>query len=48
VRNREEVEVGVTHQPEEWKKIDILINNAGLGQGIRKNVLWMILILGRK
>jgi NADP-dependent 3-hydroxy acid dehydrogenase YdfG len=39
VRNREEVEVGVTHLPDEWKKIDILINNAGLGRGLEKMYL---------
>ena len=33
VRNNEEVKGVVTSLPKEWKKIDILINNAGLASG---------------
>lgn len=33
VRNSEEVETTLSNLPEEWKNIDILINNAGLSQG---------------
>lgn len=36
VRNREEVEKSITVLPEEWKAIDILINNAGLAKGLNK------------
>ncbi len=34
VRNREDVENALTALPEEWKLIDVLINNAGLSQGL--------------
>lgn len=34
VRNRKEVEVAVKSIPEEWKKIDVLINNAGNAHGL--------------
>lgn len=34
VRNREEVERHLNSIPQEWKKIDILINNAGLAAGL--------------
>jgi 3-hydroxy acid dehydrogenase / malonic semialdehyde reductase len=34
VRNREEVEANLNSLPEEWKNIDVLINNAGLSQGL--------------
>lgn len=33
VRNKEEVKKIVSSLPKEWKKIDILINNAGLARG---------------
>ena len=33
VRDKEEVKSVVTSLPKEWKKIDILINNAGLARG---------------
>lgn len=33
VRNRNEVEAEVKHLPEEWQKIDVLVNNAGLAVG---------------
>lgn len=36
VRNREDVKKAITTLPEEFKKIDILINNAGLGRGLNK------------
>ena len=34
VRRKEEVEKGLHSLPDEWKKIDVLINNAGLSQGL--------------
>lgn len=34
VRNRHEVEHAVNSLPDEWKQIDILINNAGLAKGL--------------
>jgi len=34
VRNKEEVEKALTGLPESWKKIDILINNAGNAHGL--------------
>ena len=34
VRNRDEVEKVISNLPEGWKKIDILINNAGLAVGL--------------
>ncbi len=36
VRNYEEVEKTINNLPEEWKNIDVLINNAGLARGIEK------------
>lgn len=34
VRNRQDVLDNLEHLPEEWKKVDVLINNAGLSQGL--------------
>jgi NADP-dependent 3-hydroxy acid dehydrogenase YdfG len=34
VRNRNEVEKTISELPEEWKKINVLINNAGLASGL--------------
>lgn len=36
VSNREDVSKAIESLPEEFKKIDILINNAGLGRGLNK------------
>jgi len=36
VRNREDVEDKLNSLPEKWKKIDVLINNAGLARGFSK------------
>jgi len=36
VRNRNEVEDSIDNLPDEWKNIDILINNAGLAKGLNK------------
>jgi 3-hydroxy acid dehydrogenase / malonic semialdehyde reductase len=36
VRNRHAVEQSVTSLPQEWKPIDVLINNAGLSRGLDK------------
>ncbi len=36
VRNLDEVKKTVSSLPEEWKKIDILLNNAGLARGLDK------------
>lgn len=36
VRNREQVEIVLNSLPPDWKKIDVLINNAGLARGIEK------------
>lgn len=36
VRNSDEVEAAVGSLPEEWKQVDILINNAGLAVGLEK------------
>lgn len=36
VRDRKEVEKKITNLPDKWKKIDILINNAGLSRGLDK------------
>lgn len=36
VRNRKDVETTVLNLPEDWKNIDILINNAGLAKGFAK------------
>ncbi len=34
VRNSEEVEITLKNLPEDWKQVDVLINNAGLSQGL--------------
>lgn len=34
VRNRFEVETSVANLPDEWKKIQVLVNNAGLAMGL--------------
>lgn len=34
VRNREEAQEAIDRLPEEWKTIDLLINNAGLARGL--------------
>jgi len=34
VRNREQVAAKLENLPENWKKVDVLINNAGLSQGL--------------
>lgn len=34
VRNKEDVENHLQSLPSEWKKVDVLINNAGLSQGL--------------
>lgn len=34
VRNREAVNSAIDNLPQEWKNIDVLINNAGLSQGL--------------
>ena len=34
VRNKEEVEFAVSSLPDEWKEIDVLVNNAGLAVGL--------------
>src|SRR5438093_11737122 len=34
VRKRKEVETALNSLPHEWKKIDVLVNNAGLAQGL--------------
>jgi NADP-dependent 3-hydroxy acid dehydrogenase YdfG len=34
VRSREEVAKAIAALPEEWKKIDVLVNNAGLASGL--------------
>lgn len=36
VRNRKEVGESIKNLPGEWKRIDILINNAGLAKGLNK------------
>jgi len=36
VRNRKEVEWAIDSLPEEWKNIDVLLNNAGLAKGMNK------------
>lgn len=36
VRNSAEVDWTINSLPDEWKEIDILINNAGLGKGLNK------------
>jgi NADP-dependent 3-hydroxy acid dehydrogenase YdfG len=36
VRNRDDVDIKLETLPEEWKAIDILINNAGLARGLTK------------
>lgn len=34
VRNRQQVESAISGLPEEWKQIDVLVNNAGLSRGL--------------
>lgn len=34
VRSKEEVNDNLLHLPENWQKVDVLINNAGLSQGL--------------
>src|SRR3954465_8845924 len=34
VRNREEVITNLEQLPPEWKKVDVLVNNAGLSRGL--------------
>ncbi len=34
VRKRKEVETALNTLPHEWKKVDVLVNNAGLAQGL--------------
>ncbi len=34
VRSKEEVEIAISSLPEEWKDIDVLVNNAGLAVGL--------------
>jgi 3-hydroxy acid dehydrogenase / malonic semialdehyde reductase len=34
VRNRHETEAAINNLPEKWKKVDVLINNAGLAVGL--------------
>lgn len=34
IRQREDVEKAITNLPDEWKNIDVLINNAGLAAGL--------------
>jgi 3-hydroxy acid dehydrogenase / malonic semialdehyde reductase len=34
IRNRKEVELVINDIPHDWKKIDVLVNNAGLAQGL--------------
>ncbi len=36
IRDREETEKAINNLPENWKKIDILINNAGLAAGLSR------------
>lgn len=36
VRNRAEIDKAVSSLPDEWRAIDILINNAGLAKGLNK------------
>lgn len=36
VRNQQEVAKNIQHLPEEWKAIDVLVNNAGLASGLDK------------
>jgi 3-hydroxy acid dehydrogenase/malonic semialdehyde reductase len=36
VRKREEIEPTLSQLPEEWKNIEILVNNAGLARGLEK------------
>ena len=36
LRNQKEVEEALDKLPEEWKKIDVLLNNAGLSRGLDK------------
>jgi len=34
IRKRKDVEVAINDLPHDWKKIDVLVNNAGLAQGL--------------
>lgn len=34
IRERKEVEMAINDIPHDWKKIDVLVNNAGLAQGL--------------
>ncbi len=36
VRRRDEVEAAVASLPEDWREVDVLVNNAGLGRGLDK------------
>ena len=36
VRNKDEVDHSIDSMPDEWKSVDILINNAGLAVGFNK------------
>jgi 3-hydroxy acid dehydrogenase/malonic semialdehyde reductase len=36
VQNRAEVEKALANLPEDWKEIDVLVNNAGLSRGLTK------------
>jgi 3-hydroxy acid dehydrogenase/malonic semialdehyde reductase len=36
VKNKQEVEWAINSLPDEWKNIDILLNNAGLAKGLNK------------
>ena len=36
VRERTEVQAGIAELPEEWRAIEILVNNAGLARGLEK------------
>lgn len=36
VRNRTAVDTALTSLPEEWRRIDVLVNNAGLSRGLDK------------
>src|SRR5438552_1696493 len=34
VRNKKEVDEAISNLPHDWKKIDVLVNNAGLASGL--------------
>lgn len=36
VQHRAEVDTAITHLPDEWRDIDLLVNNAGLSRGLAK------------